>query len=197
MIYRYKDIYIYINSSNVNTINSRVYITIVFHNQTTHSPSYETTTSSQPLPSTMLSSNKTKDISNGLHMNHPINYYQNNNNIEVDSEDDLVRSNHKEQQQSNKDYEYRIALYINGQLDIDMQFSTIVIGNTYPLHLFNDISHKGNDLISTYMILLVIYNALLVFINIFATMFRLCIIIIYIYVYYYNIQIVYYCLYIY
>lgn len=38
---------------------------------------------------------------------------------------------------------YTAAVYINGQLDISLKFSTPVIGNDGAVHLFKDISHSG------------------------------------------------------
>lgn len=44
---------------------------------------------------------------------------------------------------STADTKYSMTSYVNGQLDIDMKYSDVVLGNDCPLHLFKDISHDG------------------------------------------------------
>ena len=48
---------------------------------------------------------------------------------------------------TNPDYQYSVALYINGRLDVSIKYSSLVVGNDGAAHFFKDISHSGEDLL--------------------------------------------------
>jgi len=43
--------------------------------------------------------------------------------------------------------QYAISIYVNGKLDINIQFPMLVIGNDSPLELFKDESFQGNSIL--------------------------------------------------
>lgn len=40
-------------------------------------------------------------------------------------------------------HEYSVAVYLDGKLDVKMDFSQVVVGNNHSAHFFNDVSFAG------------------------------------------------------
>lgn len=51
----------------------------------------------------------------------------------------------KDHSEERKNYNYTIAVYLNGKLDVELNFLSGVKGNAHPLQLFKDISHSGTS----------------------------------------------------
>lgn len=74
----------------------------------------------------------------GLQVAHPTDYYHSVNSA-------LAAHTRTGAQSTPNGREYSIAVYLDGKLDVKMDFSQVVIGNNHSAHFFNDVSFAGKN----------------------------------------------------
>jgi hypothetical protein len=81
-----------------------------------------------------------KDLERGLDIAYPADYYTSSSS----SPSSVAMQEVAERRRTAKGpHEYSISVYFNGKLDVKIDFSQVVISNTFAANFFNDVSFAG------------------------------------------------------
>jgi hypothetical protein len=122
------------------------FVAIVFTNHTAVHDSFSTTTvtdtdtdTTSSLSSALLLSDRDKDLERGLDIAYPADYYT----LSSSPSSVAMQEDAERRRTAKGPHEYSISVYFNGKLDVKMDFSQVVISNTFAANFFNDVSFAG------------------------------------------------------